>query len=212
MTIWPKEVRADLRHGLLSSMKNEQFTASQYLSRAWETAKKLPTDAFGHDPFLKTTGIAIALAGVYEADSKLQLAYQTYADALNHMQEGSDKTSRLRPGLSHAERMRAVALSHKLGEMAEELGKPKEEEEQWLVWSVETVLRDIMGSAPAVIESAAKMTEKDKENAVLIVDELKLPKWVVKHDLAAPFEALGSFYSRAGNVRYALLSPLMVDV
>ena len=75
------------------------------------------------------------------------------------------------------------------------------------MYSVETVLKDVMQAplvAQAVVTDDAK---KSQEVARGIVEELKLPTWVLKHDLAAPFEALGSFYSRTGKVRFALRSP-----
>jgi len=43
----------------------------------------------------------------------------------------------------------------------------------------------------------------DSETQVMITD-LKLPTWVTKHDLAAPFEALASFYSHNGQIEYAM--------
>ncbi|RXW13771.1 hypothetical protein EST38_g12084 [Candolleomyces aberdarensis] len=203
MTMWPKEVRGDLRSGLREGYRGDGTMSEQYLSRAWETTKKLPLEKFGSQPFLKTTGIGIALAGVYENNGKLEQAYQILEQSLNLLQEGTNAASNLRRDLSPEERMRAVSIAYKLGELAQTLNKPKEEEENWLVFSVETVL-NVM-KAPVVAEVV--LTDQDmksQEVARGIVEELKLPSWVLKHDLAAPFEALGSFYSSTGKVSYAM--------
>ncbi|KAJ2925252.1 hypothetical protein H1R20_g11828, partial [Candolleomyces eurysporus] len=204
MTMWPKEVRGDLRSGLREGYRGDGTMSEQYLSRAWETTKKLPLEKFGSQPFLKTTGIGIALAGVYENNGKSEQAYQILKQSLDLLQDGIHTASNLRRDLSPEERMRAVSIAYKLGELAQTLNKPKEEEEKWLVYSVETVLKDVM-KAPVAAEVV--VTDKDmkrQEIARGIVEELKLPSWVLKHDLAAPFEALGSFYSRTGKVSHAM--------
>lgn len=201
MTIWPKELRSDLRQGLLEDLRGNREISAQYLYRAWKEAKDMPIDKFGYHPYLKLSGIAIALAGVLEADGKAENAYHIYQEALQVLQvEGSDSpTARIRSGLSPQERMRAVAIAYKLGELAHALGKPKEEEEKWLVYSVESVLKDVMGSSEADFEpkeGAAQLKE--------MMETLRTPRWAVKHDIAAPFEALGAFYSREGKISYAM--------
>ncbi|TFK18264.1 hypothetical protein FA15DRAFT_675406 [Coprinopsis marcescibilis] len=238
MTIWPKEIRSDLRHGLHENYHGDRAMAEQYLGRAWEKVKTLPISKFGENAYLKTTGIAIALAGIYEADHKLDKAYSTYQAALSQLQRGpptslplassppssskshdkpsldadSHPTYPLREGLSPLERMRAVAISYKLGELAAKMGKPKEEEEKWLVYSVETVLKDVMAH-PIAAEVIVQGNPSDQSNAnekgkvvetVGILEDLRLPTWALKHDLAAPFEALGTFYSRTGRIDYAM--------
>lgn len=168
---------------------------------AWQTTKKLPLEKFGSQPFLKVSGVGITLAGAYENNGKLEQAYRILQESLSLLQGDGTTTSNLRPGLSPEERMRAVSIAYKLGELAENLNKPKEEEEKWLVYSVETVLKDVM-EAPVV--GQVVVTDKEKKNQDVargIFEELKLPGWVLKHDLAAPFEALGSFYSHTGRIR-----------
>lgn len=159
-------------------------------------------EEFGLQPYMKTTGIAITLAAVLEADGKHEQAYQVYQEALSQLQEGAgDSASRLRTGLSAPERMRGVALAYRLGELAEQLHKPAEEEEKWLVHSVETTLRDIMHASPKKDVSIERETPEGRVEASGIVEHLKLPMWATSHDLAAPFEALGSFYSKTGKIR-----------
>ncbi|KAF6745038.1 hypothetical protein DFP72DRAFT_1051606 [Ephemerocybe angulata] len=122
----------------------------------------MPIDKFGYHPYLKISGIAISIAGVLEADGKAENAYHIYQEALQQ-----------------------------LGKLAHALWKPKEEEEKWLVYSVESVLKDAMGSSEADFEpkeGAAQLKE--------MMETLRTPRWAVNHDIAAPFEALGAFYSR----------------
>lgn len=94
------------------------------------------------------------------------------------------------------EKMRAVALAYKLGELCEVLEKPKEEEEKWLTFAVETVLKNVL-EVPAL--EATRTSHGEGDNHVIIA-ELGLPDWVSTVDIAAPFEALGTFYSRAGKL------------
>lgn len=145
-------------------------------------------------PYLKTSGIAICLAGVLEQDGKLEEAYKVYEEALLQLQHAMGSKPR---DLKGQEKMRAIALSHKLGEMAHDMRKPQEEEEKWLVWSVETILKNVM-QAPAGDQADQDGSRRDMQ---VMGEELALPRWVVQQDLAAPFEALGSFYSRTGNIR-----------
>lgn len=179
---------------------------------AWETVQTLPLETFGHDPLLKTTGIAIVLAGVLEDDGKKEEAYKIYKEALRHLQSAhlelppppdsdSDSDSDFNLGgmenlkpLSPPERLRAAALSHRLGYLASELKKPEKEEEKWLVWSVNAIIMTVM-EAPAGEE---KVTPRGK-NLHIMGGDMRLPSWATDHDFAAPFAALGSFYADRGN-------------
>lgn len=91
--------------------------------------------------------------------------------------------------------MRAAALSHKLGCLASELKKPEEEEEKWLTWSVNAILMAVM-EAPAGSEG---VVPPRTGNLRLMGGDMGLPSWAKDHDIAAPFEALGTFYSDRGN-------------
>lgn len=99
--------------------------------------------------------------------------------------------------------MRAAAIAYKLGCMAPELGKPDKEEEKWLNWAVNATLMAMM-EAPADSEtekqlpSATTDGERNKPEKIMAQD-LRLPAWSKMHNLAAPFEALGTFYSKYGN-------------
>lgn len=68
-----------------------------------------------------------------EEFAKPQEAYEVYTASLAQL--------RAAKGLSGKERLRCVALAYKLGEMAETYSQPQEEEERWLVYAVEELLR-----------------------------------------------------------------------
>lgn len=95
--------------------------------------------------------------------------------------------------LAPPERMRAAALCHKLGGMASELKKPEEEEQRWLNWSVNAILMAVM-NAPAGSEKISSPTK----TLHIMGSDMRLPSWAKEHDIAAPFEALGSFYAERG--------------
>jgi len=165
-------------------------------------------------PTLKTSGIAIILSTAYENDKKPEKAYAVLEDALQHMQTAGRASSVSQTGilndsnetdglenLSPPERLRAVAIAYKLGEMAEHLKKP-DDEEKYLTYAVNVVLKHIMEHrlVPAAISEMAagkrvpKSAEEGKEQ--IMEEQLGLPTWVEKQDLAAPFEALATFYTK----------------
>lgn len=164
-------------------------------------AKSLPLDSFGTDPLLKTSGIAIALADVLEDHGKKEEAYKVYQEALRQIQTtylnlppgapqpdlGGMESLKL---LTRPERMRAAALAHKLGGIASELKKPEKEEEKWLVWSVNAIIMAVM-EVPAGSEKVGPPTKGLR----VMETYMHLPSWARDHNIAAPFEALGTFYS-----------------
>lgn len=169
--------------------------------RAWETTKSTRIAAFKDEPLLKTTGVAITLACLLEDSDRRNEAYEVYKDALRQMAsqaaQGSSTPAELSTSLlktfSVAERIRAISIAYKLGELAQDLQKPPEEEEKWLVWSVEALLKTVLhGPEPHSKDNAL--------NIATIVDDLGLPPWAMFHSFAAPFEALASFYSRSRNI------------
>ena len=157
--------------------------------RALETARTLPLEAFGAEPHLKLSGIAIALAGVLEDGSRPHEAYELYAKTLDGL--------RTTQGLSGKERVRTVALAHKLGEMAETYQLPAAEEERWLVYAVEELLR-VLSDEQSAARLRAGAADPVKEHQ-LVLSELELPPWVDLTDVVAPLQSLGAFYNRAGK-------------
>lgn len=158
---------------------------------AWQTAKTLPIEQFKSQPHLKTSGIAICLGEVLEGDNKKSEAYDVYVDSLRQLQDADI------PTMTGPEKMRAVALAYKLGELGESLEKPKEDTEKWFTFAVETVMKHVLQVSPST--SSAGTPNEEADNLVLVA-ELGLPDWVSTVDIAAPFEALGTFYSRSGKL------------
>lgn len=151
-----------------------------------------------------------------EDDGKKEEAYNVYQEALLQLQsayldlppdtlhpEMGIDTLKL---LTGPERMRAAALAYKLGCMAPELGKP-EEEEKWLTCAVNAILMAVMeapaGSGVEKVVRVPSFTSGGEPNKAgnlyVIAQDLRLPAWSRMHDLAAPFEALGTFYLKHGN-------------
>jgi hypothetical protein len=207
--MWPQEVRNDLREALKAKYKPDYTMCATYFQRcdhtciflpysgpepyhrAWETAKSLPIESFQSQPHLKTSGIAICLGEVLEADNKKTEAYDIYVDALKRIQDAGIKD------LTGPEKMRAVSLAYKLGELGEGLEKPKEEQEKWLTFAVETLLQNVLKVIPT---TNGQGTPHEEADSLIIISELGLPDWVSTVDVAAPFEALGTFYSKAGKL------------
>ena len=147
--------------------------------------------------------VAIALAEVLEAANRPSAAYETYSAALAQLRAASTAAQGSgagTAGLSPRERMRAVALAHQLGEMAEKYGRAPEEAEHFLTFAVEEVLRVLKDEAAAGgVQVSGKGKEKDVDGegeTGTMLAELELPWWASKVDVAAPLEALGRFYAR----------------
>lgn len=112
--------------------------------------------------------------------------------------------------MSGPEKMRAVALAYKLADLCDGLEKPKEEQEKWLTFGVETVLKNVLevpgattaegAEADAGAKPVQAASSAEEEDNMLIIGELGLPDWVSTVDVAAPLEALGTFYSKAGKL------------
>ena len=96
--------------------------------------------------------------------------------------------------LTPPERMRAAALSHKLGSLASELKKPEEEEEKWLTWSVNAIMMAVME-----VPAGSQKIERRAKKLHIMGGDMRLPSWARDHDIAAPFQALGKFHSDRGN-------------
>lgn len=171
----------------------------------------MPLERFGSNPFLKLSGIGIALASAYDHTNKHLQAYEVYHETLSQFLDpstpGDSATAKLRQGLNTAERLRAVAIAYKLSEMAHEQRIDKGEE-QWLKWSVKTLRNDVlgMGLEPGVSETEVNLGNvmKSKELREELKKGLSLanwmpPMWRLTANVARPFEALGKLYAREGK-------------
>ena len=134
---------------------------------------------------MKLSGIAIILCEVLEQDNKPKEAYEGYIAALEHLWKNWS-------ALTSEERLRAISLGQKLGEMADTYQLGEAEEERWLTWTVEEVLKVAM-------DFRSSKHAGDNEGNVILSD-LELPKWVTVTDIGAPLESLGAFYARTGRL------------
>jgi hypothetical protein len=59
MTIWPEELRWDLRHGLKENAKGDKAQAELYLGQAWDRARAMDIEKLGeaNGPCLRHHGI-----------------------------------------------------------------------------------------------------------------------------------------------------------
>ena len=153
---------------------------SSALARAKETAESLDC--------LKISGISIALGAVLEELLDRPAAYDVYAAAHSDLITPSSSSRTVR----RKERMRAVALSMRLAELANAM-RQEEREEMQLVWATEEVLRLSRG-IPEGHPLSGETTQPEEMGA------LQLPAWVDKTDAASVLERLGEFYAQRGKI------------
>ncbi|KLO19404.1 hypothetical protein SCHPADRAFT_865317 [Schizopora paradoxa] len=214
LTKWPPEVRDDLRSGLRAKARKDLKLSQRYLNRAWETIKTLPNEALAPEPYMKTSGVAIALAEVLEADNRPLEAYAIYEEALQLARpslkvdpsstdkpEAPETKAQTPAVLNLRERKCTVAIALKLGEIAEQHDLPAADEEKWLSYAVSEVMRILQEDHT----NAGSPAPKAKDNEDNIMD-LPLPGWVSlsKTEMATPMERLASFYRRQGKYEYVM--------
>lgn len=205
-TLWPEQVRGDLRAGIKARNQGDLSLSERYILRAFQTAVLLPYQTFAPDPYLKLSGIASLLSEVASdrhSREALRLAWELGAGPSEQhppLPDAEKKSSVVEEGapgwssytLSNEERVRRVALAYKLGQLASE--RDLDEEEKWLVWAVEEVLR----------LSGLGMTNAKSDSGSSALEDLELPSWMSKTDLGAPLEALGALYAKKGKIEYAV--------
>ncbi|KAJ7634894.1 hypothetical protein FB45DRAFT_476844 [Roridomyces roridus] len=182
--IFPPEVRADLKLGIGAKHKGDLETSAYYKRKAWNTAITRPIEEFNAEPYLKITGIAVDLAGELEDEGDFKEAFAVYRSALDLVRGRPPEQL-----LSGRERLRAVSLAVKLGQLAPACDIPVQEEEKILVWAVEEML---------------KLLVDTHAGAPLDFTRLNLPKWLTRTDICVPLQELGDFYSRVGKMEYAV--------
>ncbi|KAJ3935291.1 MAG: hypothetical protein NXY57DRAFT_958307 [Lentinula lateritia] len=175
LTMWPPEVRGDLRDAVRAKHEGDYRKSEQYFHRAWNTIRTLPIESLGSQPYLKLTGMALAFADVLELSKKQQRAYEVYVHALELLQQDDVKAM-----LTGPERLRA--------------------EEKWRVWAVEGLLRIVKSPSKDDAGENVDYSHQGSFNLPL----LALPSWISKTDIGAPLEALGSFYAEAGRLDFAM--------
>ncbi|KAG1736112.1 uncharacterized protein EDB91DRAFT_537334 [Suillus paluster] len=213
-TLWPEQVRGDLRAGIKARNQGDLSLSERYITRAFQTALSLPYQTFAPDPYLKLSGIASLLSEVSSdrrSREALRIAWELGAgpSEQTHPSPDAEKTpspvAEGAPGwssytLSDEERLRRVALAYKLGQLSSE--RDVDEEEKWLIWAVEEVLRlSGLGTKNADSDTNTKAHSNSGSSAL---EELDPPAWMSKTDLGAPLEALGALYAKKGRIEYAM--------
>lgn len=213
-TLWPEQVRGDLRAGIKARNQGDLSLSERYITRAFQTALSLPYQTFAPDPYLKLSGVASLLSEVASdrrSREALQIVWELGAgpseqhSPLPDAEKTSSAVVEGAPGwssytLSNEERLRRVALAYKLGQLASE--RDVDEEEKWLIWAVEEVMRL---SGLGMTNPNSHMNTKAQENSGSgALEDLELPSWMSKTDLGAPLEALGALYAKKGRIEYAM--------
>lgn len=213
-TLWPEQVRGDLRAGIKARNQGDLSLSERYITRAFQTALSLPYQTFAPYPYLKLSGIASLLSEVASdrhSREALQIAWELGAgpseqhSPLPNAEKTPSTVVEGVPGwscytLCKEERLRRVALAYKLSQMASE--RDLDEEEKWLIWAVEEVLRlSGLGMTKANSDANIKAQENTGSSAL---EDLELPSWMSKTDLGAPLEALGALYAKKGRIEYAM--------
>ncbi|KAH0835839.1 hypothetical protein J3R83DRAFT_9708 [Lanmaoa asiatica] len=206
--LWPPELRKDLRAGIRAKNQGDITLSERFLARAFQTALALPLSVLGSDPYLKLSGIAAILTEVAPERRAKEVLRSVWAKG-----DVSNFASSDFPGdsngsndwaaytLTNEERLRRVAVACKLAELC--TNEEEEEEERWLVWAAEEVLR-LAGVQTKNGDSAGSNARSDSTSASVVLADLELPSWMRRVDLGAPLAALGSVYARKGNVEYAM--------
>jgi hypothetical protein len=141
-------------------------------------------------PLLHTTGLAAAAANNLIINRLApQRALPILTTAL------SDLDSSILP-LSGPERQRRIGILNKLGEVCEKLGDDKGVED----YLGRAVTEGLKGIVEARREAAAATQNGGKKSADKgVADELEdvvMPKWLSKTDVAAVCDSLGQYYMR----------------
>ncbi|KAI6124575.1 hypothetical protein EDD16DRAFT_556538 [Pisolithus croceorrhizus] len=198
-TLWPKELRDDLRAGIKARNQGDLNLSERYLTRAYQTALTMPPSMLSPSAYLKLSGIASVLAEV----SPERKAREVLEDVWNRGDgplQGSSADDWASYTPADEERIRRVAVACKLAELSQE----RDEDEKWLVWAVEEVLKLAGAGLQKKPTDTDGSTDAQSQPAQVILAELKLPPWMSKDDLGAPLAALGNVYARKGKLDYAM--------
>jgi hypothetical protein len=128
------------------------------------------------------------LGGVLEDLSDLPAAYEAYEDAWKRLQPDIKNDSKI----TGNERLRAVSIAVKLGELSGRMGNG-ESEETWLTIGVEELLSQIKSRSGM----ASTPNHSTQTNAPL--SDLPLPGWLTSADVGGVLERLGEYYVRKGK-------------
>lgn len=176
---WPAPLRSILRQALRNQRQGRLPEAEQLFKEALQVSKQ-PELQPSLDIF-KTSGIAISLGGVIEAQKRPQDALQVYDQAFKNVSKAMDTAKR-----DQALMMRGVALAQKVGQLASDLPGAEYQKlaEKRMSWAVTKLLKTV---------AQHQDQQGDRSNG------LDLPEFVTRTDLGASMEDLGMFYLARGN-------------
>ncbi|KAI6043952.1 hypothetical protein EDC04DRAFT_2646388 [Pisolithus marmoratus] len=189
-TLWPKELRDDLRAGIKARNRGDFNLSERYLTRAYQTALSMPPSMLSPTPYLKLSGIAAVLAEVSPERKAREVLEDVWNKGGDPLQDASaDDWASYAP--TDEERIRRVGVACKLAELLHE----RDEDEKWLVWAVGEVLKLTGAGVQKKPVDTDGSTDIQSQPAQVILAELKLPPWMSKDDLGAPLAALGNVYA-----------------
>ncbi|OZJ03577.1 hypothetical protein BZG36_03047 [Bifiguratus adelaidae] len=198
---WRTPIRADLRKGLYyQNYGKDPDLAVRYYQRALEEA--LTSDALeAHSAHV--TGIMIQLgallAEMKQTEQAIGVLEKAFDAIVTHTGTSIADVEEKRDPLTaptvldETERIKAIGLAQKLGDLYVLAGQD-DKAEQYYVWSVEQLLK------PQDKDSV--ITHSELPRSTFNFDQL--PPWMTKTDLGASLEALAAFYSKRGQYSYAL--------
>lgn len=171
--IFPTSVKHPLRQALRAEQRGEIESADTAFKLAYQAAmlEESKTD------WLKRSGIGIRWGSMWEKLRELEKARKVYEKVYQDLRQAGH--------LTPPERMRAVAVAQRLAVLS------SEEEEAYLTWSVEEVLRLTLPS------------KTSHDHSSIVMGELELPEWATGADVGPCLEALGDFYARKGQPQWA---------
>ncbi|KAL7409473.1 hypothetical protein BDY24DRAFT_403201 [Mrakia frigida] len=188
-TVWPPELRDDLRNALRDEGREEWPKAEGH----WRTAyqKALSPEIRPKLSLLHITGLASSYVDLLLTHALApQRARPVLLSALDEIDSSPLP-------LTGPERQRRIAILSKLGEVAEKL-KRVDEEELYLTKALEDSLRAVVQARKF---ARSKIEEQGGNTAGW--EDLPMPGWLSRTDVAVCCDNLARYYVRTGNGDYA---------
>ncbi|KAM0787569.1 hypothetical protein ACM66B_003639 [Microbotryomycetes sp. NB124-2] len=206
---YPSQVRQHLRQALRAVNDGAFERAHTSFKQAYDATIALASEnklgGTREQAVLRTSGIGIKWAAMWEQAGQLGRAIQAYEQTLQDvlkLSSGAQEPSRI-------ETMRAVAIAMKLGDCLVAVGgkdalKAAEERYTFCVDEMMRInlspnqrerVKQEMETGQAAPSSSVENDRRD--------EDLGLPEWSNKVELVAGMERLAELYARQGNIEYA---------
>lgn len=192
VSTWPPEIATDLRAALKARNDGHVQTAEAKFRSAIARAEALGESEIRGDKLIKVTGIAIALASMFEDAGFLDQAYEVYRGAWESCRKMSTaSTSSDRAG---TERVRAVTLSQKAGQVAQRIAE-------------DGPASNPQPQATAVEKTLQALQQKERGQAGEVPEPAKVERSLVLPSRAAASEAAETHLSWAVEELFRLTMP-----